>query len=200
MKELEAFQAYLTKLAVIPPDALADMITFAAPRVAHLARRDTFVRQGDEAKHIAFVLDGLFKVFITSTRGKTYIKRFVREGELVGPYHAFITGKPATVSVQALEPARVVMLRADKLRALFGRHACWQEVGRKIAERYFCEREVDELERVMLSAEARYRKLVREDAALVGRVSQGDIARFIGISPVSLSRIRRRIAGAKANR
>ena len=93
----------------------------------------------------------------------------------------------------ALMDSELLVIRFRDFEALFDRHACWERVGRKIAEGMFISKERRERELLMLSAEERYRLFLGRYKHLEKRIPQYQIAAYLGITPVALSRIRRRL-------
>jgi CRP/FNR family transcriptional regulator, anaerobic regulatory protein len=101
------------------------------------------------------------------------------------------------VDLVALEPCRVSWLPAVALRALYDSDPEVERLGRRIAERQFvalARRTGELLGEVPLE---RYRRLVRDRPDLVQRTPQHLIARWLGVTPESLSRIRRRLVAQR---
>jgi len=80
----------------------------------------------------------------------------------------------------------------SELEALYGRHVCWQTVGRKFAEATLIEREARAHELLTLNAAQRFARFCVSHRELLSELRSYDIASYLGISPVSLSRLRAR--------
>ena len=186
MNDLERFKSHIKNFVEVPDEEFARLLRNVQPKKRHFKKDEVVTKSG-------FVLDGLFKVSMISPDGKEFIKGFPSTGQFTGGYNSVITRMPSTVSVTALEPSEVLELGVEAMTGLYRYHSCWQELGRKIAEYYFCFREDCEFDRVMLTPEERYLKFVRTNPHLVNRVKLSEIAKHIGITNVSLSRIRKRI-------
>ena len=76
-----------------------------------------------------------------------------------------------------------------EIQKLYQRHPCWNELGRKIAENFFIVKEQREYEFLLLDAKARYLNFIHDYADLTERIPQYHIAAYLGITPVSLSRV-----------
>ncbi|RME51917.1 MAG: Crp/Fnr family transcriptional regulator, partial [Deltaproteobacteria bacterium] len=74
----------------------------------------------------------------------------------------------------------------------YDEHPCWQVAARKIAEEHYVKKNRREFEFMQLSADSRYEAFLEAHADLLPRLSQYHIAAYLGITPVALSRIRRR--------
>jgi len=96
------------------------------------------------------------------------------------------------LSVEAVEETRLFVLDWSELEALYARHVCWQIVGRRFAETTLLEREARAHELLTLSATERFERFCASHRALLPRLRNYDIASYLGITPVSLSRLRAR--------
>jgi CRP-like cAMP-binding protein len=136
---------------------------------------------------------GLFRLYYTTPDGAEYNKNFCGQNEFVASYSSLLMNKPAYFSIQALMDGELLVVRFQDFEALCDRHACWEKLGRKISERMFISKEKRERELLMYSAEERYRQFLGQYKHLENRIPQYHIASYLGITPVALSRIRRRL-------
>jgi CRP-like cAMP-binding protein len=150
---------------------------------------DHFVAFGDAAADIAFVRRGLMRKYFLTEEGAEFIKGFAWEGQFAAPYVSLLLGQRSHMSIEALEETTLWVLKYSDLQALFREHPCWQEIGRKVAEVGFIEREKREFEFLTLSASDRYERFCQDYPFLLGRLAQYHIASYLGITPVALSRI-----------
>jgi len=149
-------------------------------------------RAGDIAEELGFVTEGLIRKLHVTPRGKLVVRGFGGRGSVVGAYVSMLTAQPSYLSVEALEPTRLLVLRVRDLQGLYARHACWQAVGRRFAEETLIEREARAHELLTLSASERYARFCQSHRALLPKLRSYDVASYLGISPVSLSRLRAR--------
>jgi len=159
-------------------------------KIRRLNKGEYYFKQGDPVNEVGFVTKGLLYNFYTNSDGDEYVKYFVREHGFLGCYSSLIQGTPAVFSSQTLEPTILFTMRYDDLKNLFQRHAHWERLGRIMAERLYIEKEVREHDFLMSNAKCRYEGFLKSHSDLAQRIPQYLIASFIGISPVSLSRIR----------
>lgn len=180
-------RTYLMKLASIPEEEW----TAFSNQLAHgeIQKGNFFLRAGEVPQQIGFVVNGLFKKFYQSEDGREYIKDFSSEGKLVTAYSALLQGQPSIMNIQAVEDSQLFLIPYKFWTSLYDRHSCWQEVGRKIAERVFIDSEQRERDLLTHSASKRYELFVVNNPHLKVRLPQYDVASYLGISPVSLSRI-----------
>ncbi|NVJ01763.1 Crp/Fnr family transcriptional regulator [Myxococcus sp. AM009] len=161
----------------------------ALAREQALDKRALFLRPGDSADRFGLVLQGVFRAVRVSARGEESIKAFRAEGELIGAYAEMLQGQPSMTSIEALEPGRVLAFQARDLQALEAGHACWAQLARRVAEQHYILKERREQEFLDLSAEERLERFWQEHPHLHGRVPQRDVAAYLGITEVALSRI-----------
>ena len=103
-------------------------------------------------------------------------------------------GVPAPYSVQALEPTVALSAAWADLEALYDRHPALERLGRRIAERIAVKKELRERALLELTATERYQAFVRDEPALFARLPLYHVASYVGVTEVSLSRIRGRLA------
>jgi CRP-like cAMP-binding protein len=161
----------------------------ALAREQVLAKRELFLRPGEPADRFGVVLQGVFRAVRVSARGGESIKAFRAEGELIGAYAEMLQRVPSMTAIEALEPSRVLVFRAGDFRELEQGHVCWERLARRVAEHHFIIKERREQEFLDLSAEERLERFWEEHPHLVGRVPQRDVAAYLGITEVALSRI-----------
>ncbi len=157
-------------------------------KIKEYKKGESFVESGEPANLVGFVHRGLFRAFALSAEGQMYIRNFCSQGYFVGSYASAIRGSAADMTIEAIENSLVLTLEYSFLSSFFKRSAQWQEFGRKIAENHYMERELKEYRLLANSALERYEFFINENPHLEGRVSQADIASYIGVAPESLSR------------
>ena len=155
-----------------------------------LAAGEFFVREGESGTQVGFIESGLVKDCYLSEDGKEYVKEFEGEGCFVGPYSALLTDRVARFSTVALEPTSLLVMPLNTMEDLYARHACWDRFGRRLAEYLFLERERRERELLIEDASERLASFLECYGALAERIPQKEIAAYLGITPVSLSRLR----------
>lgn len=150
-------------------------------------------RQGDLSQSLFLVKSGLLKAYYLSMDGKENIKSFILPGDNIGSLSAIHAGEACTFSLVCLKPCEFVILDFSEL----------YEVSRTDPEisaamidfllKFGMKKEKREYELLCLSAEDRYRRLLQNTPEIVDLVTQNEIARYLGITPVALSRIKKRL-------
>lgn len=164
-------------------------------RLMPLARHAVFTEQGRVAADVGFVLEGMFRQYYTKD-GEERTSYFFFEDQLIGGYFSSLTGRPSLVTIEALSAGCCLTFPYAVLVDLFSQRRAWQEFGRRFAEYLAVGLEERMVSLLLLSPGERYQALVASgDPRILARVPQHYIANFLGVTPVSLSRIRNRTAG-----
>lgn len=188
MNSFERLQNFLSQVCSIPPLEWAFFVKHL--RLIHLKKGDMLFKEGDPTNIIGFVTRGLIYTYYLTPDGKEKTKNFAWEGRLVSPYAAILRNQSANFSAMAIEPTLVVSFDGSKLSELQKRHACWERLSRKCTEMILIERERREHEHLTLTNEQRIQAFYQYYSPIINRIPQYLIANYIGITPVSLSRIR----------
>lgn len=172
-------------LAPLREAACADGLWRPAP----VPRGMTLMRQGAPAPSVFVLEAGLVKLAYLTPEGSERIKSFIADQGLFGPGTGEDEGR---FTATALEPSRIVALPVRWLAGVSARPAI-QAV--RLEFEAWVRRRKEARERALLcdSAEDRYRALLRDAPRLAARLQQADIARYIGVTPIAFSRIKRRL-------
>lgn len=159
-----------------------------------IRKKDFLIQKGQNATEIGFLLSGSCRLFYDKD-GEEWTTYFFFENNLVAAYQSCLTGEPSTLSIQVLEDVELLYFSFQTLTGLYEQFPVYETFGRKLAEYLFMGLDVRLAEQLTLSPEERYLKLLGSPAKrkIIERIPQQYIASYLGITPVSLSRIRRRI-------
>lgn len=160
-----------------------------------LKKKEYFARPAAVCNHIGLIISGSVRYFHVKD-GNEITGFFSVENEMVSSYKSFLTRQPAMNYIEALEKTEIVTLSYTGLQTLLTNDnlGCKMErFGRLVAE-YLCCCYEDRINSFIIqSPEERYMDLLARSSGIIRRIPQHYIANFLGITPVSLSRIRRRI-------
>ena len=159
-----------------------------------VVKKGFIIQKGQTATDIGFLLSGSCRIFYQK-EGEEKTTYFCFENNLVAAYLSCLTGQPSTLSIQALEDCEFLFFKYDTLTALYQQFPVYQIFGRKLAEYLFAGLDIRLAELLTLSPEERYLNFINTPTKrkILERIPQQYIASYLGITPVSLSRIRRRI-------
>ena len=149
--------------------------------------------QGDCDSNVYFVRSGLLKAYYIRADGKEHIKSFLPEGSIIGSMVALVDDDPCTFSLVAVENGAVIGMPFVRLKEAAGRDIRLANAMIDFLSVYGKRKERREYELLSLSPEERYCLLIETMPDVAHRVSQADLAAYIGVTPQALSRIKRRI-------
>ena len=183
--------AALCSLGEIPHSELARLGALFRPQSAR--RGDLLLRAGETPHTLTFVLSGLLRLYYIDGAGREFTKSLCVENDIVAAYSALLLGTPSRLFIEALEESQLLVANYRDYQALAAQHPCWQMIERKRAELLFIKKELRESALLLDDAETRYAQFLAEYPGLEARVKQHHIASYLGITPVSLSRIRAKL-------
>lgn len=160
-----------------------------ATTVKSIAHGVTIIEAEDYVGHAYFCTQGLFRLYYTLADGREYNVAFTLENDFATSYGAMITGLTSKYTIQAIEHSTVIEIPYSTLQMLMDRSHGWERFVRTALERLYIRKEERERELLYLSALERYQAFLLKYPGLEHRIPQYHIASYLGISPVSLSRI-----------
>lgn len=142
--------------------------------------------------NLFFIQQGLVKAYYETLDGKEFIKSFICEGEVIASMQAIVAGNPNSFTVLSLEDCRALEVPKQALLDLVAKNPALTEVLNSLLLKLAMKKERREYELLCMSPEERYLLFCEREPGMLTRLSQNDIARYLGITPVALSRIRKR--------
>lgn len=156
-----------------------------------LRAKRLLLNEGNVADTLYFIKKGCLRLFFNDD-GRDITFQFFFDGEMVGSFDSLYTGKPSLFSLETIEPSEVITVRKETLFGMINGNPDLRTMfEQKLAERFRVYQQLF-LSRIRLNPQQRYEELMRERPDIIQRVPQHYIASYLGISPVSLSRIRGR--------
>jgi len=159
----------------------------------NLKKKTNLLQAGKIANEVYFIVSGCIRLFCKKD-GEELSTYFFTEQMFAGAYDSFISRKPSRHSIETLEDCQVLTLSYKALEELYNVFPKMNEFVRKSIEERFVILHDLFTDYVLNSPEERYLNLLKDRPELLNRISQHQIASFLGITPVSLSRIRKRVA------
>ncbi|WP_158826417.1 Crp/Fnr family transcriptional regulator [Mucilaginibacter lacusdianchii] len=159
-----------------------------------LHKKEFFIKEGEVCKEMAFIISGAVRFFHIKD-GNDITNYFCFSNEYLSAYKSFLTGEPTVTNIQALEETELISITQKEWQRLLAHPKLALKVerfGRLMAEHYLCCYEDRVTAFVTQSPEERYLDLLQTGKDVLQRIPQHYIAHYLGVTPVSLSRIRRR--------
>lgn len=144
-------------------------------------------------KYLSFIVQGSGGVFLWKENSAICLD-LCYENEVFGDYMSFLTQEPSELYTQAIEPTVLLSISFSDLHELYKSSEVGINIGRIAAESLFIHKQTQQIDLLMLTAEERYLKLLERQPEIVQRTPQKHIASYLGITPESFSRIRKKIS------
>lgn len=187
------FRKHLEKFVILNE---AEWIVFTQHLTfSTLKKKQFFAEGGKVCDKASFIVSGSVRYFYVKD-GEEITNYFSFENELVSSYKSYLTRQPSTTYIQALEDTRLIHITRAAMDAMLANPLLaykMEHFGRMVAEHYLCCYEDRVAAFVTKSPEERYLELLDTGKDVLRRMPQHYIANFLGITPVSLSRIKRRM-------
>jgi CRP-like cAMP-binding protein len=193
LSALDTFRQQIEKYVVFNE---AEWIVFQQHlSIRHLKKKQNFAEPGIICNDFGFVITGAVRYFYVKD-GEEITGYFSFENEFVSSYKSFLTQLPGISYIQALADTQLVTISYQNMQQMLANPmlACKMErFGRLVAEYYLICYEDRVASFINQTPEERYLQLLTTGKEILQRMPQHYIAHFLGITPVSLSRIRRRV-------
>lgn len=152
------------------------------------------LREGDIANDLYFINQGCLRLWFNDD-GRDITFQFFFEQQAVSSFESFYQNDPSLFNLETIEFSRLTVIKKEEYKKLLERFPELKEYStQKMAERFVHYTKLF-LSRIKNSPQERYIELCSQKSKILNRVPDHYIASYLGITPVSLSRIRKRISG-----
>ena len=151
-------------------------------------------RAGEPATHAVFVTSGCLRVYTLDAHGREHIVQFVPEEWWWSDSASLMTGAPSQYFAQAIEPAELLLIDPPSHRRLLHELPAFADSYSAGIQRHNAAKDQRILSALSASAEERYTAFVTRYPSMVQRVPQWMLASYLGLSPETLSRIRKNLS------
>lgn len=149
------------------------------------------LEEGEIARNLYLIHKGCLRLFFCNA-GKDMTFQFFFEGDFVASFDSLYKRTPSLFSLESIEPSEVQAIRRDDFFNLIDQNPSMrQQYEERLIDRFHAYQQLF-LSRIKNSPQQRYEELLKEYPNIIRRVPQHYIASYLGITPVSLSRIRNR--------
>lgn len=158
---------------------------------SRLYRKRQFVLQeGDVCTHFNFIVRGCLRSYKIDEKGNIHILQFATENNWINDLGSFHRVKPSALNIDALEDTVVLQISHDDLIHLYKNAPKFDRIFRVLIENGFIHLQERLLQNISSTAEERYQSFLERYPHLINRLSQVQIAAFLGVTPEFLSRLR----------
>ena len=157
-----------------------------------VSKKEILLRQGDVCKHIYFVNDGTLRAFYSDKNDKETTIMFGVADWWITDMYSFQNQQPALMNLEALEASEVLELSKVDLDKLYVDVPKFERFFRIIIQNAYIREQVRVIHNLSMTAEERYEVFMQKYPHIAQRVTQKQIASYLGITPEFLSAIRAR--------
>ena len=163
--------------------------------VSRRAKRRQFIHhEGDICDYANFVIQGCLKMFMVDEEGKEHNLQFAIENHWIGDLGSFHSGEPSKLYVEALENSLILQISKKNLFRLYDEFPKFNKIFRIMKEKHIVEYQNRILQNISSTGEERYLDFLKRHPELFNRISNVQIASYLGVTPVFLSMIRKKLA------
>jgi CRP-like cAMP-binding protein len=184
----ELFFQTLSHKVELSEDEITLVKSYLKPK--KLRRKQYLLQEGDVCNFIAFVEKGALRAYSLDEKGTEHIIQFALEGWLISDLYSFLTGEPATYTIDALEDCELVLISKsanEELLKKMPKYETW--VRLQITGAYIAmQKRLTSI--LSQSLEERYKAFTAIYPDIIQRVPQHMVASYMGLTPETLSRVR----------
>jgi len=182
---------YFNNLLPLDKDEASAVEDFFKER--KVKRRQFILQEGDVSRHNTFIVEGCFKMYFVDEKGKEHNLQFGIENWWIGDISSFYTGEPSKLYVQALENSTILQIKKEDQQNLFVDYPKFNRIFRVLAENAMVSIQRRVLQDISSTAEERYLDFVKRYPQFFNRISNVQIASYLGVTPEFLSAIRKNL-------
>jgi CRP-like cAMP-binding protein len=162
--------------------------------VKKVQKNQFLLQYGEVCRYIYFVEKGLLKMYSIDKNGKEHIIQFAPESWLTSDRSSLYFNEKSVYYIEAVEDSEVLLLHPDFINKLIGEFPDSLEKSDILLQKHIKSLH-DRINSLLAeTAEERYMKFIKMYPDLLLRVPQWMIASYLGITPESLSRVRKELA------
>jgi len=181
------FEEIITGVKLIPLSSLAKLKEITSEKNYH--KGDFLFKEGKINNNIYFIGQGIARAFVHHEHREVTFW-FAREGDPLLSIQSYVNNLPGYENIELLEDCILFQLKKDDLEKLYNEDIHLANWGRKLADKSFVDTEKRLISRQFKSSVERYHELLKSQPALFKRVQLKLIASYLGMTQVTLSRIR----------
>lgn len=161
--------------------------------VKEVSAKTILLFEGDISTQLFLVLDGCLRTYYIKEDGAEITSQFFVEGQIATSFESAITGTPSRRYIDAIENSILGIVAMKNLETLMREYSPARDYYNKLLVARLTHFINQHASFILDNPEKRYKRLLQENTELVSRLPQQYIASYLGITPVSLSRIRARL-------
>jgi CRP-like cAMP-binding protein len=189
--KIEPLNTYFNK--ILPLDEKEISFIEKVFHEKRIKRKQHILKEGDICMHNTFVLKGCFKMYYIDINGKEHNLQFAIENWWIGDIGSFHTEEPSKLYIEAIENSIILQVKKEDQLKLFEDFPKFNRIFRILAENAMVGLQKRTIQNISSTAEERYLDFIQRYPQFLNRISNVQIASYLGVSPEFLSAIRKKI-------
>jgi len=161
--------------------------------IRRVKKRQLLLSEGDICNCYTFVVEGCFKMYKVDEQGKEHNLQFAMENGWIADLGSFYSEEPSELYIEAIENSQIIQLKKEDMLFFFTHFHKFDRNFRVLVENAFIQMQRRVLQNISSTAEERYLDFLQKHPDLFNRISNVQIASYIGVTPEFLSKIRKEI-------
>lgn len=164
-------------------------------QVKRLRKKQFLLEEGSVCRYECFVNSGCLRMYKLNDRGQEHIIQFAIADWWIGDQFSFITGEPSDYFIDALEDSEILLIEKSGLEQLYQKVPKFERFFRIAFQNSYVALQRRILSGLSQTAEEKYLDFINRYPDLEQKLPQHQVASYLGITPESLSRIRKQLSG-----
>ncbi|QIE58045.1 Crp/Fnr family transcriptional regulator [Rasiella rasia] len=157
-----------------------------------LKKKEKILVEGENCNFLTFVVKGILKTYHIDKKGNQHNLQFTSENKWVTDFSSLYNSLPSKLNIEALEASIILQIKKEDLFNLYDNSPMFDRNMRIITENAFIEQQERVLQHISSTAHERYLYFLNKYPNLSNRISNIQIASYIGVTPEFLSAIRKK--------
>ncbi|KOS08155.1 hypothetical protein AM493_01450 [Flavobacterium akiainvivens] len=175
----------------LTPEEKLHIQLFFKPK--HLRKRQYLLQEGDICKDMSFIVKGAGRMFGLNDKGQEYTMRFGIENWWLGDYESYNYSIPSRHNIEMVEDSDLLQISKEGLQKLTSLVPAFDAMIKEIDKKGVVANQKRIYSSISLNAEEKYDAFLKSYPKILNRFPLVMIASYLGISPETLSRIRKNI-------
>lgn len=158
-----------------------------------ISKGEFLLKSGDRVNEEYFVVKGCLKAYHMDSKGNRHISQFAVENWWIGDFDAFYNEVPSTLYIEAIEDAQLLSIDRVSLNNVFDQAPIFERYFRILVTEAFISQRKRILSAQEKNTQERYVQFCTSYANIENRVTNYDIANYLGVTAESLSRVRKKL-------
>ena len=191
----EFLKQNITKHISLSPSELEKFVNAFEPKT--IKKKQFYLREGEICRHEAFVSKGLFKIYYLDAKGFENILNFATNDWWLGDIDSFNNETPSRLYIEALEDSQLFIINKQGKEKLYEELPKVEKLFRIMGQKAMVALQRRLIDSISKTADHRYIDFIEKYPKIAHRLSNLEIAAYLGISHEFLSKIKKKISSKK---